>query len=184
MRFTNAYASAPVRTPTRPTSVSTSISHAGHASGGPASYYSLRHLTVAGRQGKEPRSSKCVWDILGLEKYHGSDIDLTEDLAIEASKTIIDAVHDGKQFYVNFAPYAVHSPLKLKSGARRPAARSAAERRELRTARKGIRRRNQYESSKSDPSSFCRFSSMSRRYLFSRRVASRSNTRYLTLRRR
>ncbi|MBL1217428.1 MAG: hypothetical protein D8M59_08020 [Planctomycetes bacterium] len=96
-----------------PTNLGFDVNIAGHASGGPASYYGTQHFTVAGRQGKQdPHSAESVWDIPGLEKYHGSDIYLTEALAIEASAAIRDAVLNvHKPFYLNFAPYAVHAPI-------------------------------------------------------------------------
>ncbi|USN99386.1 MAG: sulfatase [Phycisphaeraceae bacterium] len=94
-----------------PTSLGFDVNIAGHASGGPASYYGLQHFTVAGRQGKPPHETSSVWDIPGLEVYHGHDIYLTEALAIEASRAIRDAVDAGVPFFMNFAPYAVHAPI-------------------------------------------------------------------------
>ncbi|MCK4873477.1 MAG: sulfatase [Phycisphaerales bacterium] len=87
------------------------VNIAGHAAGGPASYYGLHNFTVAGRQGKEPGSQPSVWDIPDLDEYHGKDIYLTEALTIEAGKAIEEAVAAGKPFYMNFAPYAVHAPI-------------------------------------------------------------------------
>lgn len=94
-----------------PTRIGFDINVAGHASGGPASYYGTHHFTVAGRQGKDPSSSSSVWDIPGLESYHGQDIYLTEALATEAAQAIRNAVSDGQPFFLNFAPYAVHAPI-------------------------------------------------------------------------
>ena len=94
-----------------PTALGFNINIAGHAAGGPASYYGLDHFTVAGRDGKPPHSSATVWDTPGLDKYHGHDIFMTEALAIEASQAIRDAVADHQPFYMNFAPYAVHAPI-------------------------------------------------------------------------
>ncbi|MCC7387206.1 MAG: sulfatase-like hydrolase/transferase [Phycisphaerales bacterium] len=94
-----------------PKSLGFLVNIAGHASGGPASYYGLDHFTLAGRQGKPPHSSPSVWDIPGLEKYHGHDIYLTEALAIEACGAIRESVAAGEPFYLNFAPYAVHAPI-------------------------------------------------------------------------
>ncbi|MBK7405859.1 MAG: sulfatase-like hydrolase/transferase [Phycisphaerales bacterium] len=94
-----------------PTALGFDINIAGHAAGGPASYYGLDHFTVAGREGKPPHSNPTVWDTPGLDKYHGHDIFMTEALAIEASQAIRDAVADDQPFYMNFAPYAVHAPI-------------------------------------------------------------------------
>lgn len=87
------------------------VSIAGHAAGGPASYYGLDHFTVAGREGRPPHSAPSVWDTPGLEKYHGSDIYMTEALGIEACGAIRDAVAAGEPFYLSFCPYAVHAPI-------------------------------------------------------------------------
>jgi len=94
-----------------PANLGFDVNIAGHASGGPASYYGREHFTLAGRQGKRPHESKSVWDIPGLDKYHGHDVYLTEALAIEACEAIRDAVDAGEPFYMNFAPYAVHTPI-------------------------------------------------------------------------
>lgn len=90
------------------------VNIAGHASGGPASYYGEQHFSLAGRKGQNPAApdaEKSVWDIPGIEAYHGSEIYLTEALAIEACRAIEDAVEAGKPFFINFAPYAVHAPI-------------------------------------------------------------------------
>ena len=55
---------------------------------------------------------KSVWNVPGLEKYHGQDIYLTEALAIEAAAEIERAIQDGVPFFMNFAPYAVHAPIQ------------------------------------------------------------------------
>ncbi len=94
-----------------PTNLGFEVNIGGHASGGPASYYGTHNFTVAGRQGKDPTSATSVWDIPGLEKYHGQDIFLTEALAIEAISEIERAAADGVPFFMNFAPYAVHAPI-------------------------------------------------------------------------
>ena len=87
------------------------VNIAGHASGGPASYLGRDHFTVAGRNGEPPHSKPTLWDIPGLEKYHGHDLYLTEALALEASVALRAAVRDERPFFLNFAPYAVHAPI-------------------------------------------------------------------------
>ncbi len=94
-----------------PTNLGFEVNIAGHASGAPASYYAEHHFTGAGRQGKPPHSAPNVWDVPGLDKYHGSDLYLTEVIAIEASAQIRKAADDDVPFYMNFAPYAVHTPI-------------------------------------------------------------------------
>ncbi len=94
-----------------PINLGFTVNIAGHASGGPASYSGLHHFTVTGRNGKPPHSNPSVWDIPGLDNYHGHDIYLTEALALEATQAIRDSVAAGEPFYMNFAPYAVHAPI-------------------------------------------------------------------------
>lgn len=85
------------------------VNIAGHASGAPASYYGEHNFSQGGRSGDPSQQS--VWDVPGLEAYHGQDVFLTDVLAIEAQKAIRDAAATGKPFYMNFAPYAVHAPI-------------------------------------------------------------------------
>ena len=87
------------------------VNIAGHASGAPGSYSGLDHFTGAGRRGKVPHEKPGVWDVPGMDKYHGHDIYLTEALAIEACGAVRQAVAESKSFYLNFAPYAVHTPI-------------------------------------------------------------------------
>ncbi len=87
------------------------VNIAGHASGAPGSYYGTDHFTGAGRRGNPPHEKPGVWDVPGMDKYHGHNIYLTDALAIEACGAIRDSVADGKPFYLNFAPYAVHTPI-------------------------------------------------------------------------
>ena len=91
-----------------PTNLGFEINIAGHASGAPASYYGTHDLSREGRTGKKGSN---VWDVPGLEKYHGQDIYLTEALAEEAIIQIDRSVEEGRPFYLNFAPYAVHTPI-------------------------------------------------------------------------
>ena len=78
----------------------------GHAAGGPGSYYAKNNFSAAFRNGG-PR-----WDVPHLEKYHGTDIHLTEALTIEASKEVEKAVADQKPFYLYMAQYAIHAPFE------------------------------------------------------------------------
>jgi arylsulfatase A-like enzyme len=84
------------------------VNIAGHGSGGPASYLGAHNFSRAGRTGKDGPG---VWDVPGLEDYHGTDIFLTEALAARAAAEIDRAAADGVPFFMNFAPYAVHTPL-------------------------------------------------------------------------
>lgn len=86
------------------------VNIAGHGSGGPASYYGTDNFSVAGLEGKLG-SRETVWDIPGLEKYHGQDIFLTEALTAEVLPAMRAAHATGQPFFLNFSPYAVHAPL-------------------------------------------------------------------------
>lgn len=80
------------------------INIAGHAAGGPGSYYGKNNFSAAFRNGDR------IWDIPGLEKYHGKDIYLNEVLTIEANQAIDSAVNDNRPFYLYMSHYAIHVP--------------------------------------------------------------------------
>ena len=80
------------------------INIAGHAAGAPGSYYGKNNFSSA-------RSDEGnIWDVPGLEKYHGQDIYLTEALTLEANKVIENSVKEEIPFYLYMSHYAVHSP--------------------------------------------------------------------------
>ncbi|MFT7463005.1 MAG: arylsulfatase A-like enzyme [Pseudohongiellaceae bacterium] len=76
------------------------VNVAGHGAGAPASYLA-----------RESFSRGNVWDVPGLESWHGSDAYLTEALSAEALSAVRDAVAAGQPFFLNMAPYAVHTPI-------------------------------------------------------------------------
>lgn len=92
-----------------PKAIGFDINIAGHAAGAPGSYYGTDKFMDSVRKGQSEKPS--VWDVPGLEKYWGKDIFLTEALANEASITIADLSKKDKPFFLNFAPYAVHTPI-------------------------------------------------------------------------
>ncbi len=77
----------------------------GHAAGGPGSFLGTQNFSAAWRNADR------VWDVPGLEKYHGKDIFLTEALTIEANRAVDEAVDDGKPFFLYMSHYAVHVPF-------------------------------------------------------------------------
>ncbi len=81
---------------------------AGHGPGGPGSYYGVHDFGAMKRDGKTGPS---VWDVPGLDEFHGKEVYLTEVLAEKAAEEIRKAHEDGRPFYLNFAPYAVHAPI-------------------------------------------------------------------------
>jgi len=80
------------------------VNIAGHAAGGPGSYHGKNNFSAAFRKGDR------IWDIPGLEQYHGEDVYLNEVLTIEANKAVDQAVADGRPFYLYMSHYAVHAP--------------------------------------------------------------------------
>ncbi|NOR33103.1 MAG: sulfatase-like hydrolase/transferase, partial [Bacteroidales bacterium] len=79
----------------------------GHAAGGPGSYLGKYNFSA------EWRNADRIWDVPGLDKYHGQDIFLTEALTREASAEIDRAVADKKPFYLYMAHYAIHAPWEI-----------------------------------------------------------------------
>lgn len=80
------------------------VNIAGHAAGGPGSYYGKYNFSAKWRNGD------AIWDIPGLEKYHGQNVYLTEVLTVEANRQIDKAVADDKPFYLYMSHYAIHAP--------------------------------------------------------------------------
>lgn len=83
------------------------VNIAGHAAGGPGSYLGKNNFSAAWRNGDR------IWDIPGLEKYHGQDIFVTEAITREALSSVDQAVTAGQPFYLYLAHYAVHTPLEI-----------------------------------------------------------------------
>lgn len=82
------------------------VNIAGHAAGGPGSYWGEKNFS-AGWRTKPP---DLIWDVPGLEAYHGKNIFLTEALTLEAIKQIEKSTVDKKPFYLYMAHYAIHAP--------------------------------------------------------------------------
>ena len=81
------------------------VNIAGHACGGPGSYLGEDNY------GDLPGKEKNIWAVPGLEKYHGTDIFLTEALTKEAI-THLDNRDRKKPFFLYMSHYAVHVPVK------------------------------------------------------------------------
>ena len=91
-----------------PTRLGFETNIAGHAAGGPGSFYGIHDFSAKKRQG---RTGPSVWDVPGLEAHHGKDVYLTEVLAEEAVEQLRRAGTDDRPFFLHFAPYAVHAPI-------------------------------------------------------------------------
>lgn len=81
------------------------VNIAGHAAGGPGSYWAKYNFSADWRA-----PGNHIWDVPGLEKYHGTDTYLTEALTIEANEAINKAVEEKKPFYLYMSHYAIHAP--------------------------------------------------------------------------
>jgi arylsulfatase A-like enzyme/lysophospholipase L1-like esterase len=92
-----------------PRKVGFDVNIAGHAAGGPGSFLGEQNFSAEWRKGDR------VWDVPGLERYHGTDVFLTEALTIEANQAIDQAVVDGKPFFLYMSHYAVHAPYAADS---------------------------------------------------------------------
>jgi arylsulfatase A-like enzyme len=88
-----------------PTAVGFDVNIGGHAAGGPGSFLGKQDFSAVWRKGD------AVWDVPGLEKYHGQDVFLTEALTIEANLAMDQAVEDGTPFFLYMSHYAVHVPF-------------------------------------------------------------------------
>ena len=82
------------------------VNIAGHCAGGPGSYHGKYNFSAAFREGSR------IWDVPGLDKYHGTDTYLNEAITIEANKAMDAAVADRKPFYLYMSHYAIHAPFE------------------------------------------------------------------------
>lgn len=92
-----------------PSNLGFDVNIAGHAAGGPGSYQGSKNFSAVWRNGSP------VWDVPGLEKYHGQDINLTEALTQEAILALDSATNLGKPFFLYMSHYAVHAPIEADS---------------------------------------------------------------------
>ncbi len=80
------------------------INVGGCSIGQPGSYYASDNFT---RNGKNVNSA-----VPGLDKYHGTELFLTEALTLEANAHVEAAVKAEQPFFLYFAQYAVHAPFQ------------------------------------------------------------------------
>lgn len=86
------------------------INIAGHAAGAPGSYQGKNNFSSQWRGGGS------TWDVPGLEKYHGQNINLTEALTKEAIQAMDSVLLENKSFFLYMSHYGVHTPLEPDSG--------------------------------------------------------------------
>ena len=89
-----------------PKSLGFEINIAGYGGGGPGSYWGEKNFSAAWRNGGR------MWDVPGLEKYHGKEVFLTEALTLELAAALDRAVADKKPFFAYMSHYAVHAPFE------------------------------------------------------------------------
>ena len=81
------------------------VNIAGHAAGAPKSYYGEQNY------GNIPGSESDPWPVPGLEKYHGTNVNLTEALTREALIAVDQSVERNEPFFLYMAHYTVHTPI-------------------------------------------------------------------------
>jgi len=82
------------------------VNIAGHEAGGPGSDWGEKNFSAAWRTNPPEH----IWDVPGLEAYHGKNIFLTEALTLEAIKAVENAVADRQPFFLYMAHSAIHAP--------------------------------------------------------------------------
>lgn len=87
-----------------PANLGFDVNIAGHAAGGPGSYHGDKNFSAVWRNGRK------IWNVPGLEKYHGQKINLTEALTREAIGEVEKSVAAKQPFYLYMSHYTVHAP--------------------------------------------------------------------------
>lgn len=86
-----------------PTNLGFQVNVAGHAAGAPSSYFATDGFLRPG--------DDRVWQVPGLEPWHGKDAWLTDVLTDEAIAAVDRALANDQPFFLHFAHYAVHAPI-------------------------------------------------------------------------
>jgi arylsulfatase A-like enzyme len=90
-----------------PQNIGFDINIAGSSIGQPGSYY--------GEHGYGYIKGNLQRAVPGLEKYHGSNVFLSDALTLEANAEITKAVEEKQPFFLYMAHYAVHTPFEADS---------------------------------------------------------------------
>lgn len=80
------------------------VNIAGSSFGAPGSYYGMKKFGLGTRRAHHA--------VPHLEKYHDTDIFLTEALTLEANATLAETVKTDQPFFLYMAHYAVHAPFE------------------------------------------------------------------------
>ena len=89
-----------------PSNLGFDVNIAGSYMGGPGSYHGDKNFSANWRGGGK------LWDIPGLEKYHGQKINLTEAITQEVIGEVKKTVAAKQPFYLYLSHYAVHAPFE------------------------------------------------------------------------
>ena len=87
-----------------PQNIGFDVNIAGSSFGQPGSYY--------GEWGYGHLRGDSLRAVPGLEKYHGSNVFLSDAITIEANAEIAKAVEKNKPFFLHLAHFAVHTPFE------------------------------------------------------------------------
>lgn len=90
-----------------PRNIGFDINIGGHAAGGPGSFLGKQNFSATWRNGDR------IWDVPGLDKYHGQDVFLTEALTLEAIAAVDHAIDQEEPFFLYMSHYAVHVPFAI-----------------------------------------------------------------------
>jgi arylsulfatase A-like enzyme len=88
-----------------PENIGFDVNIAGNMIGGPGSYLGTRNFSGAWRNADR------IWDVPGLEKYHGEDVFLTEAITLEAINALQPALKRDQPFFLYMSHYTVHVPF-------------------------------------------------------------------------
>ena len=79
----------------------------GFGGGGPGAYHGKHNYSANWRS-----KNNHIWDVPGLEKYHGTNTFLTEAITLEMNQEISNSVKMNKPFFAYMSHYAVHAPYE------------------------------------------------------------------------
>jgi arylsulfatase A-like enzyme len=82
------------------------VNIAGHAAGGPGSHLGIHDFSADWRNGGR------VWDVPGLDEYHGKDVFLTQALTERAVAALDAPIAAHRPFFLYMSHYAVHTPIE------------------------------------------------------------------------
>jgi arylsulfatase A-like enzyme len=82
------------------------VNIAGHAAGAPGSHMGVHDYSADWRKGDR------VWDVPGLDEYHGRDVFLTQALTERAIKALDAPIAARRRFFLYMSHYAVHTPIE------------------------------------------------------------------------